>query len=277
MELIPNFWAYQAAFGLHLAAVALFIAYATAPQRALSLAATVCLSVAAVLLGAFLIRLGIAEGGLPLSSGFGALSFWSLSLTVLVLGAEWRYQLGLLGAFLAPLSALTLLMGFRFAKVDALPAPGLADVWLALHVALAMFGYACFTVAAGVAAAFLVQERQLKRKLLGSLTYQLPALADLESLAGLFGAIGAQALGSGLMFGFMWKHSLGQALGLGDPKVIFGILVWMAYTGIWQLRAQGALRGRRFAFLLLLFFLLIFFGYYLLNIYVGGHGLGTGA
>jgi ABC-type uncharacterized transport system permease subunit len=257
MELIPNFWAYQAAFGLHLAAVALFIAYAIKPQRALSLAATVCLSVASVLLGAFLIRLGIAEGGLPLSSGFGALSFWSLSLTVLVLGAEWRYQLGLLGAFLAPLSALTLLMGFRFAKVDALPAPGLADLWLALHVALAMFGYACFTVAAGVAAAFLVQERQLKRKLLGSLTYQLPALADLESLAGLFGAIGAQALGSGLMFGFMWKHSLGQALGLSDPKVIFGILVWMAYTGIWQLRAQGALRGRRFAYLLLLFFLLL--------------------
>ena len=272
MDLIPNFWAYQAAFGLHVAAVALFIAYAASPKRALSLAATVCLSAAAVLLGAFLLRLGIAEGGLPLSSGFGALGFWSLCLTVLVLGAEWRYQLGLLGAFLAPLSALTLLMGFRFAKVDAQPTQGMAGVWLAAHVSLAMFSYACFTVAAGVAAAFLVQERQLKRKLLGSLTYQLPALADLESLAGLFGAIGAQALGSALLFGFMWKHSLNEGLGLGDPTVIFGILVWMAYTGIWQLRAQGALRGRRFAYLLLLFFLLIFFGYYLLNIYVGGHG-----
>ncbi len=273
MQSIPNFWAYQAAFVLQVLAVGLFFAYAARPRRGLSLAASVCLSMAAVLQGAFLIRLGLAEGGPPLSSGFGALAFWSFTLTVLVLGAEWRYQLGLLGAFLAPLSALTLLMGFRFAKVDAVPTPGLAGVWLTLHVALAMLGYACFTVAAGVAAAFLVQERQLKRKLLGSLTYQLPALSDLESLAGIFAAVGAQALGSGLMFGFMWRHSLTQPLGISDPKVIFGILVWMAYTGLWQLRAQGALRGRRVAYLLLLLFLLIFFGYYLLNIYVGGHGI----
>src|SRR5262249_47778410 len=155
-----------------------------------------------------LLRLWVSQGSLPLASGFGALCFWSLSLTVLVLWAEWRHQLGLLGAFLAPLSALMLLMGFRFAQVGAAAAPNLPGAWLTLHVALAMLPYACFTVAAGTAAAFLVEERQLKRKHLSRLLYQLPPLAVLEELAAGFAWSGSLSLGASLAVGFVWKQSL---------------------------------------------------------------------
>jgi len=191
---------------------------------------------------------------------------------VLVVWAEWKYQLGLLGAFLAPLSALMLLMGFRFAKADAATTPGLAEGLLILHVSLAMLGYACFSLAAGVAVAFLVQERQLKRKLLGSLTYQLPPLAELDAFAGRLAWTGTAFLGLSLAVGFVWQASLGLAAILQDPKVRFSLLVWLAYAGGSLLHSQSALRGRRFAGLLLLLFLAVFFGYYLLNIYFGGHG-----
>jgi ABC-type uncharacterized transport system permease subunit len=280
MNPIPHFWLYQAAFGLQLAAVALFAAYAAFPRRTISFSASIGLSAAAFLQTFFLADLGLAQGGLPLASGFGALCFWSLSLTALVLWAEWRHQLGLLGAFLAPLSALMLLMGFRFAKVDAQVAPSLPGTWLALHVALAMFSYACFTAAAGTAAAFLVEERQLKRKHLSSLLYKLPALAVLEDLAANFAWTGSAALGGSLVVGFVWKESLALAPGLSDPKVIFSLLVWLAYAGSSVLRLRSGLRGRRYAYLLLGLFLAIFFGYYLLNIYFGGHGFlkpGAGA
>lgn len=277
IALPPHYWLYQVAFGLQLQALVLFLTYAAAPRRGFSLAATVALSVAALLQGSFLVLLSRANGSLPLASGFGALCFWSFSLTVLILWAEWRYQLGLLGAFLVPLSVLMLLMGFRFAKVDALPALGLAETWLVFHVALAMISYACFTVAAGVAVAFLVQERQLKRKHLGPLVYQLPPLNELELLAAQFALVGTLSLSASLLVGFIWQHNLGLS-SLHDPKVQFSLLVWMAYTGSSILRRQQALRGRRYAYLLLALFLAIFFGYYLLNIYFGGHGfLKTGA
>ena len=267
----PAFWAYQGAFALQALAVLLFFAYALAPRRELSLSATIALSLAAGLQALFMLNLGLSEGRLTLSSGFGALCFWSFLLTILVVWVEWRHQLGLLGAFLAPLSALMLLMGFRFVKADAAPILGLAEGLLVLHVSLAMLSYACYTVAAGVAVAFLVQERQLKRKLLGSLTYQLPPLSDLESLAALFAWAGTLALGVSLAVGFVWQQSLGLAAILGDPKVRFSILIWLAYAGGSLLRSQSALRGRRFAYLLLILFLAIFFGYYLINIYFGGH------
>jgi ABC-type uncharacterized transport system permease subunit len=269
---LPQFWLYQSAFVLQAIAVALFFVYALAPRRAISLCATILLSLAALFQVSFLGVLGASQGGLPLASGFGALCSWSLIFTVLVLWAEWRHQLGLLGAFLAPVSALMLLMGFRFAKADAWSTPGLGGAWLALHVTLAMLGYACFSAAASVAAAFLVQERQLKRKHLGSLVYELPPLAVLEDLAANFAWSGCAALGASLAVGFIWQRSLGLALSLGDPKVRFSLLVWLAYAGSSLLRQQSALRGRRYAYLLLVLFLAIFFGYYLLNIYFGGHG-----
>ena len=268
---IPQFWLYQAAFFLQLVAVILFFVYAAEPRRGFSLAARTSLTAAVILQGVFLVFLGVAQGGLPLASGFGALCFWSLDLAVLVLWAEWRHKLGLLGAFLAPLSALMLLMGFRFARVSSQATPGLAELWLALHVALAMFSYACFTVAAGTAAAYLVQARQLKRKQMSRWLYQLPPLNDIEALASAFALIGSAALGISLAAGFIWERKLGLAPTFADPKVLFNIFLWLAYAGTSIMRRRFALRGRRYAFILLLLFVLVFFGYYLVNLYFGGH------
>jgi len=86
-----------------------------------------------------------------LTNGFEAVSAWGLALTALVVEVEWRHRLGLLGAFLAPLSAATLLMGFRFAQSADQAMQGLGDAWLLTHVALAMLSYALFTAAAGAA------------------------------------------------------------------------------------------------------------------------------
>jgi len=171
---------------------------------------------------------------------------------------------------LAPLSGLTLLMGFRFIKVASEPAAGLGDAWLLSHVALAMFAYACFTVAAGVAGAYLVQERQLKAKRLDSLFDQLPPLQDLEHLLAILAKVGTAALALGLHFGFVWRLRLDRTLGFDDPKVAFGLSVCLAYAAL--LKSRRALKGRRFAWACLAFFFAVFVGHYLVNVYLGGHG-----
>jgi len=268
---LPYFWLYQCAFGLQIPAVALFLAYAFSPRRAFSATATGFLSASLGCHALFVALSAWGAGRLPLASGFEALSAWGLVLTALVVAVEWRYKMGLLGAFLAPLSAATLLMGFRFAQADAAPIPGLDDAWLLAHVALVMASYAPFTAAAGVAGAYLVQERQLKAKRLDPLFYELPSLQALEGLLAALAGAGAGSLGLGLLAGFVWRWHYDHSLGLGDATVLYSVaMVWLYAVGLW-LRARGPLRGRRFAWLCLAGFLLVFFGYYLVNLYFGGH------
>jgi ABC-type transport system involved in cytochrome c biogenesis permease subunit len=268
----PYFWLYQAAFLLQAPALLLFLAYAWQARRALSLTATGLLSASLALHLLFTALSASADGRLPLASGFEALSLWGLALTGLVVWVEWRHQLGLLGAFLSPLSLLTLLMGFRFAQADAQPVPGLQDWRLLVHVALAMAAYALFTGAAGVAGAYLVQERQLKAKRMARLLYQLPSLQELEGLLARLILAGVSALGLGLLAGFAWRLSYDGSLGLDDPKVGFSLGVGALYGLALALRRRGAIGGRRLAWLALLTFVLLFLGYYLVNLYLGGHG-----
>jgi ABC-type transport system involved in cytochrome c biogenesis permease subunit len=270
--MIPSFWLYQSAFGLQLVALALFSGYAAAPRRSFSSAATACLALSLALLLAQAGALGQAYHGLPLASGFEFVLLWSAILTALVVWVEWRHQLGLLGAFVSPLSAVTLLMGFRFAREAAQPAAGLPTPWLLVHVLCVVAAFACFTATAGVAGAFLVQQRQLKRARLGSLSYTLPPLGVLESLAARLGLAGLSLLGLSLWAGFLWRWRWSGGFGLEDAKVQFAVAVAGAWCVALLLRARGLLQGRRLAYAFIVLFLIVLFGYYLVNLYLSGHG-----
>jgi HemX protein len=271
-ELPPYFWLYQAAFLLQIPALLLFMAYALRARRAFSLTATGCLSASLALHLLFTGFSALVSGRLPLASGFDALSLWGLALTGLVVWVEWRHQLGLLGAFLTPLSLLTLLMGFRFAHSAAQPIPGLQDWRLLVHVTLAMAAYALFTGAAGVGGAYLVQERQLKAKRMVQLLYQLPSLQELDALLARLTLAGVSALAAGLAAGFAWRLSYDGSLGLDDPKVGFSLGLGLVYAVGLVLRRRGAISGRRLAWLTVLVFVVLFLGFYLVNLYLGGHG-----
>ncbi len=267
-----HFWLFQSAFVLQLVAVALFVGYAAAPRRAFSSAATAALGLSFALLLFYAVLKGSAAGRLPLASGFEFVLVWSLALTALVVWVEWRHQLGLLGAFLTPLSALTLLMGFPFARRVAVPAEGLPNALLFLHVALVVAAFACFTATAGVAGAYLVQARQLKRKHLGPASYHLPALGALDALAARLALAGLGLLGWGLAAGFAFKLRWYGQWGFEDVKVRFALGVLAAWAGVLLLRRQGALQGRRLAWLQILLFILMFLAYYVVNRFWGGHG-----
>ena len=268
---LTYFWLYQTAFALQLPAVALFATYAFKPRRGLVLAATALLAASLLCHALFTAAFGFGAGRLPLASGFEFCSAWGLALTALVVEVEWRHRLGLLGAFLAPLSAATLLMGFRFAKSADIPVFGLGDAWLLAHVALAMLSYALFTAAAGAAGAYLVQDRQLKSKRMGALFYELPPLRELEALLARLAGAGLAALALAIAAGYVWRLGLGIPLASADPKVWFSLTLAAAYALGLGARWRGPLRGRRFAWLCVALFLALFFGYYLVNLYFGGH------
>jgi ABC-type transport system involved in cytochrome c biogenesis permease subunit len=266
------FWLYQCAFALQLLAVALFMGYAVRPARNFSVAATFSLGLAAALQLLFTLILAAHAGELPLSNAFEALNLWALLFSLVTLRLEWRYQMGLLGAFLAPFSALLMLMGVRFAHVAGGSDLPMHSSFLLLHVGLPMAGYALFTASAGVALAWFIEARQLKRLHLGS-SYSLPALETLEGLAYRLAAWGLLGLSLGLISGFLGNREQFSVRLSSDPKIAMSFIAWLFYASCLLLH-KGGLRGRRFAGLLFCGFIALFFSYYIVNVFWGGHGFG---
>jgi ABC-type transport system involved in cytochrome c biogenesis permease subunit len=236
--------------------------------------ALVLFSLGTALQACFWLALWQASGHPPLANSFQALGLWTLIVSAVFLGFEWRWRIGLLGAFVAPLTTLTLFMGFRFAALaeQAPAAQAMPGLWLAAHVALAMAGYAAFTLAFGVALAFLLQERQLKSGKLGELFYELPSLVELERMVFVCVGWGALLLALGLAGGAAWNSvEAGRRTGL-DLKTLLSLAALAFYTLVWLARRAGKLFGRRASLLVIVGWLALFFGFYLANTSGGGHG-----
>jgi ABC-type uncharacterized transport system permease subunit len=268
-------WIYQSAFLLQLFSLALYLAYAAKPQKSFAVAATWLLCFAALLQFFFTALLALRDQAVPLGNPFESLNFWALIFTAVTLVLELRYQVGLLGVFLVPFSALLILMGFRFETALPVKVAPLGGIFLLAHVGMPMAAYALFTAAAGLGVAWLVGERQLKSGRPGSLSYQLPALEVLERAAWRSCTGGFWLLSLGLLWGFLGNREQFLAHFRADSTVMMSLLTFMFYGGLLLFKARP-LRGRRFALLLLLGYGALFFAYYLVNIYWGGHALAAG-
>ena len=177
---------------------------------------------------AFLSIRGHAIGRCPLTNLFEVFVFlaWSVALIYLLVGPV--YRLSLMGAFTAPL--VVLLQGFALlAPIDVRHSVKMPpNAWLEFHASISIVAYGAFALACIAGVMYLVQERQLKTRQLGSIFYFLPPLSDL------FGAItrllwwGFALYTVGLISGFF----VDQPLPTG--QVICAIGVWLLYAAILQ-------------------------------------------
>jgi ABC-type uncharacterized transport system permease subunit len=105
------------------------------------------------------------------------------------------------------------------------------------HVAFALTAFAGFTVAAGLAALELWEERLLKRRRAGILRLRLPSLVALDRLTVLTIAVSLAALTVGLLavFARLSEHGL-------DLLMAGTLAAWLLYASILFLRVRS---GRR--------------------------------
>src|SRR3972149_6848921 len=124
-----------------------------------------------------------AAGYTPVTNLFESLSFFALAIAGVFLFVELRYNLRVLGSFIAPLAfAFSLFPAFLPGEIAGL-APALNSWWLPIHVLLLFVGDAVFAVAFGAGVMYLLQEKQGKRKKMGGLFKRLPSpdvLGDLN-------------------------------------------------------------------------------------------------
>ena len=121
--------------------------------------------------------------GFPWSSWAGSLNLfvWLVVGAYLIWGCRPRYRL--LGLGVMPLAAALFLVARLGGGTRGGGRGGYSNLFLVLHVGLALAAFAGFTLAAGLSGLYLWQERRLKRRAPDVLSLRLPPLATLERLA----------------------------------------------------------------------------------------------
>lgn len=195
-----------------------------------------------VLQTAFLYLRGEELGRCPITSTFEVLVFlsWSIALSYLVVGTA--YRISLLGTFTAPLVFALQLIALLLPGSHAAARPARApDGWLELHAATSLIAYGVLALACVAGVMFLVQERQLKMRVPGSLFHMLPPLTTLTDAMRRLLWFGVCLLSVGILAGFL------VGVPIGHWKSGASLLVWTVYSGILFLWGRRVLHPHRVA------------------------------
>lgn len=191
----------------------------------------------------YLHQRGEIVGRCPVTNLFEVLVFlsWSVVLLYFVVGGS--YRLSLLGTFTAPLVFLIQSLA-QLLPSASLPAVRKvsAGFWAELHAAVSLMAYGAFALACVAGVMFLVQERLLKRRQLGSVFQNLPPIATLVAATQRVMLAGFILFTLGLVGGF-FAGSARTAI------VMMAVSVWLPYGLILILRQTHRYSSRRFAWL----------------------------
>jgi ABC-type uncharacterized transport system permease subunit len=192
--------------------------------------------------------------GFPWSTWAGSLNLfvWLVVGAYLIWGCRPRYRL--LGLGVLPLAVVL----FVLARVGGGTGVGgeshYSNLFLVLHVGLVLAAFAGFTLAAGLSALYLWQERRLKRRERTIFRVRLPALAKLDEVAARTIAVALPALTLGVAVGIARLEDRGESF---DALMIVTLLAWAVYAAYLVLRRFAAWHGRRAAYLILAGFVLV--------------------
>lgn len=168
---------------------------------------------------------GISLGRLPLVGPHDTLIFFSCSIGMMALPFLVSPALRKQGGFswsVGFLAALFALLALRF-PVSFMPLPPILEtLWFELHVALAFFAYALFTIGAVLGGLYLAGRDR--------------ALLDLQYRAAL---VGYSFFSASMVTGGIWGYYAWGTYWLWTPKELWTSILWLFYTLYLHLRLKG--------------------------------------
>ncbi|HCN29201.1 MAG TPA: hypothetical protein DIT64_10730 [Verrucomicrobiales bacterium] len=183
---------------------------------------------------------------------------WSIALLYFLVGSTFRVSL--LGMFTAPLLVVMHGLAFSFpGGFRPYPVKGQIIALVELHAALALVAYAAFALACVTGVMYLLQERLLKKHLIGGLFYELPPIQGLARAIQRMVMLGVVLLSASLGISFKLE---GVAAG---PKLAIAWGVWALYTLISIVIWRHTLSPRQTAWLAALGFVIPFISLWLVT------------
>ncbi|NUQ01542.1 MAG: cytochrome c biogenesis protein CcsA [Armatimonadetes bacterium] len=213
-----------------------------------------------LILGAGLQGIGLLAhagraGGQVILGEYANVSFlFVLMIVAALLVLEARTDRPALGAFLAPVVFLLVLLTMFEGRVEL---PPIVNPWFISHIVLTLLAYVCFGAAFCMAMAYLVVDLLLKRKRLERVRL-LPPLHVADRTAHVAVAVGFPifTLGLGVGAAFFMARQLQL-----DIKMILSLVTWAVYAVYLFVHDGPGWRGRRLHLLLVLGFVLVLVNY----------------
>ncbi len=192
--------------------------------------------------------------GFPWSSWAGSLNLfvWLVIGAYLIWGCRARYRL--LGLTVMPLAVVLFVLARAGGGTGVGERSHYSNLFLVLHVGLVIAAFAGFTLAAGLSALYLWQERRLKRREATIFRLPAPSLAALDRFSARTVAVALPALTLGIAVGLARLGTSGAGL---DAVAVATLATWIVYGAYLALRHGAAWRGRRSAYLALAGFALV--------------------
>jgi len=173
----------------------------------------------------------------------------SCSIALMAIFGRLVLNMQMIGAFVAPLATLILLIQFFVAPIGQnVPKSPHSESIMTIHIAFSVLGMAFGIIACVISTLFLWKQNLLKKKLLDQIPKNLPAIDKLNKhlttslWAGFifitFGLI------SGAIYTQLYEPREGMQL---EYKVLWAILVWVWYLAILLMKNVFNKPGKRVA------------------------------
>jgi ABC-type transport system involved in cytochrome c biogenesis permease subunit len=208
----------------------------------------------------WLVIKGIRANRCPLVGTEEMSAFLSWSLVVFYLVASRWYRAAALKAFVFPI--VLGLATIAAISPDSQSAPPPANqpvqaILLPIHVGLILLSYAAFFITFGAGLMYIIQERELKHKRLGTIFYRLPSLDTCDAIGSRSMAIGFVLLTVGILAGLWFTHLRYGVYWQGGPLEIFSVATWVIYLLLIQARVNAGWGGRAGALASIVSFLIV--------------------
>ena len=210
-------------------------------------AGVVLLAAGAVLHATHIIVSSMVLNICPIKGIHFALSVVSVLACAVFLVMRTRYRIDAIGVLVAPL-ALTFLVGSQAAHADASAAGPVKSAVLPVHVLANLLGEALFLLAFAAAVAYLVADKQLKKKNVSGVGSRLPPLDALDRAEHAFLLAGFPLLTVGIITGALWAERVESGSPAEVWRSLFGYATWALFAGVLLLRAWRGWRGKRAAY-----------------------------
>lgn len=213
----------------------------------------------------------IEAGHTPVVNLYESLSFFACLMVGLYLVLRFRYKVEVLGAFVSPLALLLVIWAATLPKeIFSLP-PVLKSWWFPIHVTFAFLGYAAFALAFCAGVIYLIQERLVKTKNIGTFLERLPSLEVLDKISYRALTIGFPLLTIGIITGAAWAEYAWGAYWSGDHKETWSLITWLLYAALLHQRLMVGWRGKKAAIMAIVGFGVVLFTFLGVNLLMEGH------
>jgi ABC-type transport system involved in cytochrome c biogenesis permease subunit len=253
--------------GIYAVSLGLYVWFLYANKRPIGRAATLTLAVGIVLHYLALLERSRWVHSVPYQDLYGSMSLFAWLLAVTYLGLEVFHRQRSVGPFVLPFVLLLFLFA-NLAPATPPPPPPARGSLFALHVTLNILAYSAFAISFVLSAIYLLQNRLLRDRRLGTVFWRFPALEVLERMSRSSVMVGLASLCFGIVLGFIWVNRIQGRYWNADPKEIATLVILALYVGYLWLARTTAWRGARASVLCVCNFIFVVFSYTIVNVYL---------